>query len=503
MKPTKVLNVNDRDVARYVSEQMLRAGGYEVVSVKSGEAALAAASDHDIEAVLLDVHLSGMDGHEVCARLRENPQTQSLIIVMSSATFVAVNNRVRGLDAGADGYLVQPYEAAELHATLRSLLRARASERRASALADELRAAMNVRDEFLAMLGHELRNPLAAIVTALQVMKLVPDEKARERYFEVLERQSGNLSRIVDDLLDAARLARGKTSLQLELLDLRDIGTRCCAALGPEATKAGHTLEIERDEQAVWVVGDAVRLEQVASNLVTNAIKYTPRGGRVRLSVKRVDDLARLEVQDNGIGMSAEVRERAFDVFVQAKPSIDRSRGGLGLGLTVVKQLIELHQGSVSAHSEGEGRGSSFVVELPLSRPAISPDAVSAPTRPRAERLNVVVVEDNADSRELMEAALQLMGHDVASAPDGESGLALILTSRPDVVLMDIGLPGLDGYEVARRVRQQSGGTPRLVALTGYGQPEDRARVENAGFDAHVVKPITIEQLRGVLASPT
>ncbi|MEO8704156.1 MAG: response regulator [Kofleriaceae bacterium] len=497
-KPVRVLNVNDREIPRYVNEETLRREGFEVVSVASGAAAITAAATEDVDVVLLDVQLPDLDGFEVCRRLKAAPATANAIVLLTSATFVTAENKVAGLDSGADGYLVQPYEVAELHATLRSLLRTRAAERRAQALAQELRSAMDVRDEFLAMLGHELRNPLATITTALHMIEQRRDPEALERYLQILHRQTGSLTRIVDDLLDVARITRGKVSLHREVLDLRDVVDRCLQAAADDVKAARHELVVSRPDEPVLVLGDLVRLEQVACNLVTNSIKYTPKGGQIRVQIS-AGPSARLDVIDTGIGMAADVCSRVFDVFVQAKQSIDRSRGGLGLGLTVVRQLVELHGGTVSAHSEGEGQGSRFTVDLPLAPEGSALAASSMTQLPRAGGMAVAVIEDNAEGRETLVEVLKLLGHHVEVAADGLAGLELVLRTQPDVALVDIGLPRLDGYEVARQIRQRATAPVQLIAMSGYGRPEDRSRAEQAGFDLHIVKPVSMKLLQRLL----
>jgi signal transduction histidine kinase len=498
-RPVRVLNVNDREVPRYVNEETLRRGGFEVVSADSGASALVAARQ-DVDVVLLDVQLPDLDGFEVCRRLKADPATANLIVLLTSATFVAATNKVAGLDSGADGYLVQPYEAAELFATLRSLLRARAAERRAQALAQELREAMAVRDEFLAMLGHELRNPIGTMTTALHLMSQPETGADPQRFLAILNRQMRSLTRIVDDLLDVARITRGKVALARDRLDLREVARQCVMALADDIRAAGHQVSLELAAAEVPIVGDPVRLEQVTNNLVTNAIKYTPRGGHLAVRVAADGERARLEVEDDGIGMEPAMRDRAFDLFVQGAQSLDRSRGGLGLGLTVVKQLVELHGGKVAVDSGGTNRGSRFVVSLPLAPVEVAPAAVEAEPVVTASPVHVVIVEDNDDAREALEAALTRLGHRVEVAGDGVAGLELALAVQPDVVLVDIGLPRLDGYGVARALRERGGGArPYLVAMTGYGQPEDRQRAERAGFDSHMVKPVSLDRLQRVL----
>jgi signal transduction histidine kinase len=492
-RPARILNVNDREIPRYVNEEMLRRAGFDVVSVASGLEALGRA--REFELVVLDVQLPDLDGFEVCRRLKRDPATAGVVVLLTSAAFVSSVNKVTGLESGADGYIVQPFEGAELIATVRALLRTRAAEREAQALAKELRAAMDVRDEFLAMLGHELRNPIGAISTALHLLREQP--AALPRYLKILDRQTTNLGRIVDDLLDVARITRGKLSLQREPVELKELVERAVQALAGEAHDG---IAIAVSGERVKVLGDPVRLEQIVANLLTNAIKYTPRGGRADVKIARDGDQAVISVTDTGIGMDAATCARVFDLFVQGKQSIDRSRGGLGLGLTVVRQLVELHGGKVVAHSAGEGKGSTFTVSLPRHEEATREMQVAEPA-PDVAPLHVVAIEDNDDVRETMCDALAMLGYKVDSAADGKAGVELVLAKRPDVALVDIGLPELDGYGVARAVRAAGGRQPQMIAVTGYGQPEDHQRCLAAGFDMHVTKPVTLARLRSLFAS--
>jgi CheY-like chemotaxis protein/anti-sigma regulatory factor (Ser/Thr protein kinase) len=292
----------------------------------------------------------------------------------------------------------------------------------------------------------------------------------------------------VDDLLDVARVSTGKVLLGRAPLDLGALVTRSLATRTAGGRTERHRLEVETEP--VWVDADDARLEQIVTNLVGNALKYTPAGGTVRVVVRREGDRAVLQVADTGVGIPSHVIGRVFDLFVQGDRSIDRSQGGLGVGLTLVRRLVEMHGGVVEAASPGAGAGSVFTVRLPaLADPDPLPPA-RAP-RPSQARRRVLVVEDNSDVREMLRAALELNGHDVHEAEDGPSGVAAARALRPEVVLVDIGLPGLDGYEVARQIRADGADdTLVLIALTGYGQPEDRRRAMDAGFDAHLVKPV-------------
>jgi signal transduction histidine kinase/DNA-binding response OmpR family regulator len=364
--------------------------------------------------------------------------------------------------------------------------------------------ANRAKDEFLAMLGHELRNPLSPIVTALQLMKLRGEGADRER--TVIERQVAHLTRLVDDLLDVSRIARGKVELKVELVEMADVVVKAIEMASPLLEQRAHALELDVPRRGLAVNGDATRLAQVVSNLLTNAAKYTPAGGRISIVAARHGDAVELRLRDNGIGISPEVMAHIFDLFVQERQGLDRAHGGLGLGLTIVRNLVQLHGGTVSAESDGMGKGSEFVVRLPLATPprAQAADNRSAP-RPgptAAVGRRILVVDDNDDSAAMLAEALRLRGHDVRVAHDGPAALTVSAVFRPDVAFLDIGLPVMDGYELAVRLRQQPGlEALRLLALTGYGQESDGERSRAAGFDEHLVKPLDLSQLDRLLSA--
>jgi CheY-like chemotaxis protein len=353
----------------------------------------------------------------------------------------------------------------------------------------------------LAMLGHELRNPLGAIRTALQVVNhagTTPDEAARQR--GIIERQMRHLARLVDDLLDVSRVMSGKIELATRRVDLNELARQCLLALGRDVSAQEHDLSLSVHAAPLEVLGDPVRLEQVIVNLLGNALKYTPAGGRIEMRIAREAGKVVIRVRDTGVGIAPEALPHVFDLFMQADASPTRPRQGLGLGLTLVRKLVEMHGGEVAAHSAGVGRGSEFVVTLPLLADASASgaplgDAASDP----APRRRVLVIEDNADAREALGALLEVWGHQVETAADGPGGFELALVTRPEVVIVDIGLPGLDGYHVAHGLRASLGGV-FLIALTGYAQPDDRRRALEAGFDIHLVKPVDPEALAAALA---
>jgi PAS domain S-box-containing protein len=362
--------------------------------------------------------------------------------------------------------------------------------------------ANRAKDEFLAMLGHELRNPLGAIAGAAGVLKATAsggEAADRERARAVIERQVEHLARLVDDLLDVSRVTTGKVRLERQRLDLGALVGSAMSAWRAAGRFARH--EVALDLTSSWVEADETRLEQVVGNLVGNALKYTPAGGGVTVRVRADGPWTVLEVADTGAGIPPNLGERIFELFVQGDRPLDRAQGGLGIGLTLVKALVGLHGGTVDVRSEGAGRGSVFVVRLPaVPRPAEAP--VPAPlSAPPPARLRIVLIEDNDDAREILRVALTLAGHQVWDAADGRVGVELVASRAPDVAIIDVGLPGLDGYEVARLIRTgPRGASVRLIALTGYGQAEDRQRALSAGFDAHLTKPIAPDRLAAAIA---
>jgi len=370
----------------------------------------------------------------------------------------------------------------------------RDSEHRARAVAE---AANRAKDEFLALLSHELRNPLSAVRNAVVASRL--DPSSRERALEIAGRQSKHLTRLVDDLLDVARVTQGKIRLRLERVRLREVADRAIGTARSFVEGRGHTLSLVSTGEGP-VEGDPERLEQIVENLVTNAAKYTPPGGRIEVEIDQQRE-AVLRVRDNGIGIAAEMLPRIFDLFTQGDIRLDRSQAGLGIGLTVVRRLVELHGGTVEARSEGPGHGAEFIVRLP-GLPAIEPRGPDQPlSREAGPSLRVLVVEDNPDGADALRLLLELFGHRVRVAHDGPAALRAATAEVPDVVLIDIGLPGMDGYEVARRLREQAGlAHVTLVALSGYGREEDKARALAAGFHLHLTKPVDPDRLKALMA---
>ncbi len=370
---------------------------------------------------------------------------------------------------------------------------------------EALKDADRRKDEFLATLAHELRNPLAPLRNALHILRLTHDNPATlGQVREMMERQLGQMVRLVDDLLDVSRITRGKIELRKEPVDVRRVVQSALETSRPLIDSAGHELTVSLPDESLCVEGDLTRLAQVLANLLNNAAKYTPERGRISLTVERHEEQVVLRVRDNGIGIPADMLPHIFDMFTQVDRALDRAQGGLGIGLTLVRRLVEMHGGLVEAHSDGPERGSEFVVRLPLIVTAPDPPVPSSDGRhqaPSAPGRRILIADDNTDGAASLALYLQMLGHEVRTACDGPSAVQTAAEFRPDVALLDIGMPGMDGYETGTRLRQLPGlAAVVLIALTGWGQEEDRRRTEVAGFHAHLVKPLDPAELHELLA---
>jgi len=367
----------------------------------------------------------------------------------------------------------------------------------------QARQAVQQRDQFLAMLSHELRNPLGAILNAAHVMKHAQAQSAPfQEALAVIERQAGQMAYLLDDLRDISRVMQGKIEIRCEPVSMVATAREALRVVSPLAQARGHDLVLDAPDAPLLVRGDPARLQQIQVNLLANAVKYTPQGGRIRLALCQEGEQVVVRVEDNGIGIDEGMLESIFDLFFQADATVQRQEGGLGIGLTLVRMLLQMQGGTVRAFSQGRGHGSEFVVRLPALAGAALPADRSAPRPQRPPRSRVLVIEDNPDSRAMLRALLQIEGHEVEVAEDGMAGLEA-LSQRPfDVALIDIGLPGMDGYEVARQARQRGLRAGRMVALTGFGSSSDRAAALEAGFDEHLVKPCDPADLGRVLRKP-
>ena len=503
-------NADMRDYLR-----RLLSPAYAVTVVPDGQAALEQIRAEMPDLVVTDVMMPRVDGFGLLAALRADEKTRSLPVVMLSAR-AGEEARIEGINAGADAYLIKPFSARELVARVGSQLELSRLRREVeqelrsrNEVIEESKAALETadqrKDEFLATLAHELRNPLAAIGNSLHLLRLTrPDAAHADGIQQIFERQVKHLVRLVDDLMDVSRITRGKIELRKERVDVGTILWSAIETASPLIEARRHHLAVALPDEKLFVHADPVRLAQVFANVLNNAAKYTDDGGDIRLSVRREGPSVVVSVADSGMGIPAEVLPRIFDLFVQVDQGYARSRGGLGIGLTLARDLVRMHGGSIEAKSAGVGTGSEFVVTLPLMDAAES--ASTEPSRavalePRI-RQRILLVEDDPDAADSLRMLLTMMGAEVRTASSGPVALKVLDAYGPTVVILDIGLPDMDGYEVARRMRAGGNGDKlTLVALSGWGQDEDRRRSREAGIDFHLVKPVELDALQELLAS--
>jgi signal transduction histidine kinase len=493
-----ILNVDDADANRYVKSRILTAAGFDVIEAATGAAARRLLAERGPDLVLLDVKLPDTSGRVLAAEIKSNPQTAQVVVLQTSASHVDTAHRVASLEAGADGYLVEPIEPEELVAHVRALLRMRKAEHERQAALEALQEADRRKDEFLAMLAHELRNPLAPIRNAVEILRISEDRAVRERAREMVGRQVQHLARLVDDLLDVSRITQRKIALKPTVVALAALIASAVEIARPVMDAQQHAFELDLPPEPLWIRVDAVRMAQAIGNLLHNAAKFTPRQGRLRLSARPDGPVLRIRVEDNGVGLTPDTLASAFDLFTQGDRSLDRSQGGLGIGLSLVRGLVELHGGEVSAASDGPGKGSVFTITLPMDRVGARAPAADgpAPALARQGGRRILVVEDNADAAESMLLLLRGIGHEVVVVTDGSEAIGVARSLKPEVILLDIGLPGMDGFQLAAALRAlPETSHARLIAVSGYGQDKDRERSAQAGFDLHLVKPVDPRRL--------
>jgi signal transduction histidine kinase/ActR/RegA family two-component response regulator len=397
----------------------------------------------------------------------------------------------------------RPVRIKSLVSAAQSALRARDRQYQIRDLMVTLEDRVNERDRFLAILGHELRNPLGAILLASQMKE--DDGRLDGEHAELIERQSKHLTRIVNDLLDLSRLVSGKIVLKRQVIDVADAVRQSLETVRASALRHSVTIEVKESQTPLPIDVDPVRADQIITNVLTNAVKYTPEGGHVVVTLERDGDNALVRVSDDGVGIAPDRIGTIFELFAQAENAIGRAQGGMGIGLALVRNLLHLHGGTITAKSEGVGRGSEFTVHFPIAAPQAIESLPERRAIPRVAPRNeeprrIVIVEDNADVRELLRLKLRKLGHTVNAVGDGITGVDAIVTDKPDLALVDIGLPGLDGYEVAIRVRETLGDDVVLVAVSGFGQPEDKRKALEAGFDEHITKPADVTDIENLLA---
>jgi signal transduction histidine kinase len=574
-----ILLVDDQPSRLLTYESILSGLGQNLVSARSGLEALDKLMRQEFAVVLLDVSMPDMDGFEAARLIHEHPRFEKTPIIFVTGVHVSELDRLTGYKVGAVDYvsipvvpeilrskvavLVELYlkrrELRELNRTL-ALANERLAEANTTLQAEKtrelemlnrvlqranteleqanrtlqsevtertrveqaLKEADRHKDEFLAMLAHELRNPLAPILNAVQLMRKKPLADPQLVWSrDVIERQLGHLTRLVDDLLDVSRITRGKINLAREPVEITGLVARAVETVQPLIVERGHQFTLDLPEEPIRVYGDPLRLTQALGNVLANAAKYTEGAGRISLIARRSGDTVEIRVRDTGIGIPSTLLPMIFDMFTQLRHDTDRSQSGLGIGLALVRKLLEMHGGTVTASSEGDGLGSEFLITLPVisndrGRPSAGADsysnghaasgaavdAASAADAGAAQqvRRRILVADDNSDALESLATLLELGGHEVFSAANGALALESAERNLPEVALLDIGMPKLDGYEVARRIRAQPWGRGiTLVALTGWGQDSDRRRSGEAGFDTHLVKPLDLDKLTELL----
>ena len=439
-------------------------------------------------------------------RLSQQPPWSDLPILILSGHPVTEASKPRSFSKlgrrAAVTLVDRPVRMKSLVTTTESALRFRERQYEVRDLLRKLEERVYERDRFLAILGHELRNPLGAILLATQMVDS-DDGKLDAEHVARIDRQSRHLTRLVNDLLDLSRVTSGKIILKRSIVNLKEIIDQSLQTAKPRFDEHDLKVTFTCSPDTMLVDGDGTRLDQIISNVLTNAIKYTPPGGTIDVVVDCSKTEARIHVRDTGVGIAPEKLNMIFELFGQAENAIGRSQGGMGIGLALVRNLVELHGGSVTAKSDGIGKGSEFTITLPLAK-----DASVEPSRPEVKRdrptvadsgRRIVIVEDNPDVRDLLKMRLKRLGHHVDAASEGNSGLEKLLKEQPDVAFIDIGLPGIDGYQVAQRVREALGQSIILVALSGFGQPEDKKKAIESGFDQHLTKPVDLRDLEAVL----
>lgn len=519
------LLVDDQEPNLIALDSLLRGEGVTLLKARSGTEALELLLQYDVALAFVDVQMPGMDGFELAELMRGTERTHSVPIIFLTAGSTDQQRRFRGYGAGAVDFLQKPietevlkskaevffdlYRQRQVVAMQRDKLAAMIAEN--SRLLDESRTyaaalqdADRRKDEFLATLAHELRNPLAPILNAVQLIRSANcSAEEMAEIHEIVDRQATHMVRLVDDLLEVSRITNGKIQLQCAEVSLADVVRNAVETSRPLIEASGLELRVRLPAERLVVDGDVVRLTQVLANLLNNAAKYTADGGQIFLTVEQIEGDAAIRVRDTGLGIPPAMLGEVFQMFTQINRHLKRAQGGLGIGLTLVKRLVELHGGSVEVASEGENRGAEFTVRLPLSRQsAEGVVATSSEQASEAGSQRVVVIDDNADAIRVLTLLLKAQGHQVASAQSGREGLELVTQFQPSFVFLDLGMPEMDGFETARRIRELPVGKDlKLVALTGWGQEEQRTRTREAGFDQHLVKPVDSDVLKTMLTS--
>jgi signal transduction histidine kinase/CheY-like chemotaxis protein len=472
-------------------------------------ASLAAIPTESIGCILLvEEALTEPDIYGLRESMRRQPTWSDLPILLVAGEATPLSSLVEAVypESGNITLLQRPLHPVSFISAVNVALRARERQLQVRDLLAQQQRAVTRRDEFLAMLAHELRNPLAPIRNAVYLMGKLPyDDPVFLKCRAMIDKQAGHITRLVDDLLDVSRLELGKVELRLQRLNLNDAVAATAEACMPTTNAHRHAVTVRVSREPLWVVADAVRLEQAIGNLILNAAKFTQQGGTIVVETARDGEFGVVSVTDNGMGIKPEMLDSIFELFTQDQVTLARTEGGLGIGLTLVRRLVELHRGSVRATSAGLGMGARFEARLPLVSENANDERPAGTERTAMQSKRVLIVEDGDDTRESLGMLVAAWSHEVIYATNGPEAVVKARESQPDVALVDIGLPGFDGYEVARHIRRE--GTPwarhlTLIAVTGYGQEADRNKAYEAGFDKHLLKPVDPDQLEAMLATP-
>ena len=509
---TVILNIDDTPHLRYAKTRILQRSGYEVLEAGTGAEALQLVRERMPHLVLCDVALPDMNGVDVCRRIKSDPATGSIPVIQISATFVSESDEKEGLKGGADIYLTEPLEPKELETVVSVLLRLRRSEaealdkeRAARAQAEE---ATRLKDEFLANLSHELRTPMNIIIGWAHLLRQGPlSEQQKLRAAESIERAARSQAQLIEDLLDVSRIVTGKFRLKLQDVDVGAVLRMAVESLRLVSHAKQVALSVSLPASPAVVRADADRLQQVFWNLLSNAVKFTSSGGAVDAQLEQDGENVRIRIADTGIGIAPEFLPYVFDRFRQADSTSTRQHTGMGLGLAIVRHVVDLHGGKVEADSEGENTGSTFTVTLPI-RPRLSAansdnvDANHEANGAAGAGTRVLLIEDDPDAREVAVAGLEKVGFELRSAGSAREALTILEAWRADVVVSDIGMPGMDGYEFIRELRSRSperGGHVAALALTAFARLEDVARARANGYDGHVSKPVNPQELAAMI----
>jgi signal transduction histidine kinase len=508
-----ILLVDDHPSKLLTYEAILAGLDDDLLKASSATEAFECLLKNEVAVVLVDVCMPDLDGYGLAEMIREHPRFQRTSIIFVSAVMMTDLDRLRGYECGAVDYVPVPVVPeilrakvsvfADLYRKTRALERLnRELEKRVqvrTAALERSTAAMRQADqrknEFLAMLAHELRNPLAPIRTAVQLLRISTlDESQRERAREVIERQVEHLVSLINDLLDVSRITHGAIALQRAPVAVNSVVERAVETARPAIDAHRHELTLHLPDRVITVDGDRTRLVQIVANVMHNAAKFTPQGGRIDVRVTLEGPNVAISVSDSGIGIAADQLPRIFELFTQVHGARTHSQGGLGIGLALVRRLTEMHGGTVTAHSDGHGHGTEVVVRLPVlttQHPAPVETPAKPETLPLMQPRRILVADDNSDAAASLSLLLQLAGHEVRTVHDGADALAVVTSFAPEIVMLDLGMPKLDGYETARQMRMLPGGhNAVLIALTGWGQWEDQLRTAEAGFDMHLTKPV-------------